>query len=190
MSKIWSGIILLSIIIAFLTGAPQIITGAVMSESKVAVENIITLTGMMCFWSGIFKIFENTSLTDKLSKSVSKIVLKVFNKKELTHEAEKSIISNVTTNILGIGNAATIHGVKAMEEMSSINKSDKPNNSMTKFVLINTASIQLIPTSMIALRSLYGSTNPTNILIPVWIVTIVSLTVGLVSISILNKIIK
>lgn len=190
MSKIWSFIILISIIIAFLTGKPDIITSSVMSESKIAVENIIYLIGMMCFWSGIFKVFENTSLLDKLSNKINKIVLNFFDKKELNDEARKSMALNITSNILGVGNAATINGIKAIEAMATVNKSDKPSNNMTKFVLINTASLQLIPTNMIALRTLYGSSNPTNILIPVWIVTIVSLTVGLISISILNKIIK
>jgi spore maturation protein A len=190
MSKIWSCIILISIIIAFLTGIPGVITSSVMSESKTAVENIINLVGMMCFWSGIFKIFENTSLLEKLSNRINKIVLKFFDKKELTQEAQKNMALNITSNILGIGNAATVNGIKAIEAMASVNKSSKPSNNMTKFVLINTASLQLIPTSMIALRSLYGSSNPTNILVPVWIVTIISLTVGLISINILNKIIK
>jgi spore maturation protein A len=173
-----------------MTGVPNVITSSVISESKIAVENIITLTGMMCFWSGIFKIFEKTSLLDKLSNKVNRIVLKFFNKKELTEEAQKNMALNITSNILGIGNASTINGVKAMEAMAAINKSDKPTNNMTKFVLINTASIQLIPTSMIALRTLYGSSDPTCILIPVWIITIVSLIAGLISICILNKIIK
>ncbi|MDF2865525.1 MAG: spore maturation protein [Clostridia bacterium] len=190
MSKIWSCIILISIIIAFLTGNPNAVTSSVMSESKIAVENIITLTGMMCFWSGLFKIFENTSLLEKLSNKINKLVLRFFDKNELTKEAEKNMSLNITSNILGIGNAATVNGIKAIEAMAKVNKSDKPSNNMTKFVLINTASLQLIPTSMIALRTLYGSSNPTNILIPVWIVTIVALVVGLVSISILNKIIK
>ena len=190
MSKIWSFIILVSIVTAFLTGNPGIVTNSVMSESKTAVENIIYLTGMMCFWSGIFKIFENTSLLDKLSNKINKIALKFFNKKELTDEAQKCMALNITSNILGVGNAATINGIKAIEAMASVNKSDKPSNNMTKFVLINTASLQLIPTNMIALRTLYGSSNPTSIMIPVWIVTIISLTVGLISISILNKVIK
>jgi len=190
MSKIWSCIILISIVIAFLTGIPDVITSSVISESKTAVENIINLIGMMCFWSGIFKIFENTSLLDKLSNKVDKVVMRFFNKKELNEEAQKNMTLNITSNILGIGNAATVNGIKAIEAMASVNKSDKPSDNMTKFVLINTASLQLIPTTVIALRSLYGSSNPTSILIPVWIVTIVSLTVGLISINILNKVIK
>lgn len=190
MSKIWSFMFLLSIVVAFLTGIPDVISNAAITESKTAVENIINLTGMMCFWCGIFKIFENTSMLAKLSKRINSIVLKFFNKNELTENAKNSMALNITSNILGLGNAATAHGIKAIEEMAAVNKSDKPSNNMTKFVLINTASLQLIPTSMIALRTLYGSSNPTSILVPVWIVTVFSLTVGLISISILNKVIK
>lgn len=190
MSKVWSFIIILSIIIAFLTGIPDVITSTAISESKVAVENVINLAGIMCFWSGIFKIFENISLLEKLSGKVNKVLLKFFDRNFLSKEAEKSMALNVTSNILGLGNASTIHGVKAIEEMSKINNSKKPNDNMTKFVVLNTASLQLIPTSMIALRTLYGSSSPTSIIVPVWIVTIVSLIVGLISISILNKIIK
>ncbi|MEG1705005.1 MAG: nucleoside recognition domain-containing protein [Clostridia bacterium] len=190
MNKIWSSIILISIIIAFLTGIPDVILSTCVNESKTSIENILTLAGMLCFWSGIFKIFENTSLIEKLSNVIDKITCKIFNKNELTTKAKKNISLNITSNILGIGNAATVNGIKAMEEMNKINKSNKASNNMTKFVLINTASLQLIPTSMIALRTLYGSKNPTNILIPVLIVTAVSLIVGLVSINILNKIMK
>lgn len=190
MSKVWSFIIILSIIIAVLTGIPDVITSSVVSESKVAVENIINLAGMMCFWSGIFKIFESTSLLEKVSSRINKVLLLIFDRKSLSEEARKKIALNVTSNVLGLGNAATIHGIKAIEEMAKSNASEKPSDNMTKFVLINTASLQLIPTSMIALRALYGSENASGILFPVWIVSTASLIVGLISINILNKYIK
>ena len=95
---------------------------------------------------------------------------------------------NISTNIIGVGNAATVNGIKAMEELQKMNDSnDSPNDNMTMFVLINTASLQIIPSSMIALRALYGSSNPTSIVIPIWIVTCVALIVGITSIKILNK---
>ena len=95
---------------------------------------------------------------------------------------------NIVTNIVGIGNAATINGINAMKEMQNENEDkEKPSDNMTTFVLINTASLQLIPTNMIALRAMYGSTNPSSIIVPVWIVTMLSLIVGITSIKILNK---
>ena len=187
MSIIWCLIIIVSIVVAFLTNDPQIILTSITESSKEAMINIINLTGMMCFWCGIFKIFEHTSVLNKLSKKVDKIIGKLFNKNEVNDKARKYIALNVTSNLIGIGNASTINGIKAMEEMDKINTKDKPNNSMTKFVLLNTASIQILPTSMIAIRTLFNSNAPSDILIPVWIVTVISLIVGMSAIIILNK---
>ena len=187
MSIIWSIIIILSIVVAFLTNNTEAILMSITDSSKDAMTNIINLTGMMCFWCGIFKIFENTTVLEKLSNKVNKIIGFLFNKNEVNDKAKKYIALNITSNLIGIGNASTINGIKAMEEMDKINKEDKPNNSMTKFVLLNTASIQILPTSMIAIRTLFKSTDPSSILIPVWIVTITSVIVGITAITILNK---
>lgn len=187
MSKIWSCIIIASIVTAFLTNNPSIILSSISESSMDAMTNIINLTGMMCFWSGIFKIFESTTTLEKLSKIIGKVIGKLFNKNELNDKAKNYIALNVTSNLIGIGNASTVNGIKAMEELDKINNSDKPNDSMTKFVLLNTASIQILPTSMIAIRTLYNSNSPAEILLPVWIVTGMSLLVGMTAIIMLNR---
>lgn len=164
------------------------ITSGIMEQSENAINNVISLIGMMCFWSGIFNIFENTTAIDKLSRLINKVISKIFDKRYLSDEAVKYMSLNITTNILGVGNASTINGIKAIEELQKLNvDKDKPNNNMTLFVVLNTASIQLIPTSMIALRTMYNSSDPAGILIPVWIVTVMSLIVGYTTIKILNK---
>ena len=95
---------------------------------------------------------------------------------------------NITTNIVGVGNAATVNGLKAIKSLHEDNNENEiPSDNMTTFVLLNTASLQLIPSSMIALRAMYGSNSPSSIVIPIWIVTAVSLVSGIVSIKILNK---
>lgn len=188
MSKIWSYMIILSIIIAIFFGIGDKVISAIMDGSKSAIENVITLCGMMCFWSGIFKIFENTSGLSKFSKFFSKILGFLFNKKDLTDKAKEYISLNVTSNIVGVGNASTLNGIKAMEEMQKTNSvKDTASDNMTTFVLLNSASLQLIPTSMIALRALYNSENPSEIIIPIWIVTFFSLLAGIICIKILNK---
>ncbi len=188
MSKIWSYMIILSIIIAIFFGMGDKVISAIMDGSKSAIENVITLCGMMCFWSGIFKIFENTSGLSKFSKFFSKILGFLFNKKDLTDKAKEYISLNVTSNIVGVGNASTLNGIKAMEEMQKTNSvKDTASDNMTTFVLLNSASLQLIPTSMIALRALYNSENPSEIIIPIWIVTFFSLLAGIICIKILNK---
>lgn len=188
MSKIWSFMIIISIVIAFITGNIEVIISSIMSSCKSGVENVIGIVGMMCFWNGIFNVFEKTSAIKTFSNFFSKLIIKLFNKKELNEKALEYMSLNISSNIIGVGNASTINGIKAMEAMQELNvKKERPNNNMTTFVLINTASIQLIPTSMIALRTMYGSQNPTSIVIPIWIVTAISLIFGLVSIKILNK---
>lgn len=188
MSKIWGFMIGVSMIVALIFGNVEIVINSIMESGKNSVENILELVGMMCFWSGIFNIFENCCVSSKISSKFSGLMSKLLNKKEVSKEACDHISMNVSMNVIGIGNAATVNGIKAIEKMQEINENkDVPNDSMTTFVLLNTASLQLIPTNMIALRAMYNSNNPTAIVIPIWIVTLVSLVFGIVSIKILNK---
>ncbi len=188
MSKIWGAMLCISIIIAVFFGNPDSVISSIMDSGKSAVENVITLIGMMCFWSGIFNVFEKTSVIKKLSKIFSKTVGFLFSKNNLSDASKEYMCMNITTNIIGVGNAATVNGIKAIKSLhEDNNKKDIPSNNMTTFVLLNTASLQLIPSSMIALRAMYGSSNPTSIVIPVWIVTGLSLIAGIISIKILNK---
>lgn len=188
MSKIWCGMIIISIMFYIVLGTPGNFVSDIANTSKTAVQSVLELCGMMCFWSGIFNVLEKTSTIEKISNKMSKLFLKLFNKNELNEDAKKYISLNMVSNIIGIGNAATINGIKAMEEMQKNNIcKEKPSDNMAVFVLLNTASLQLIPTGMIGLRAMYGSNNPGSILVPVVIVTFVSLITGIISIKILNK---
>lgn len=188
MSKIWSFIIIVGIIIACFMGNVETVIDSVMNGSKSSIENVINLTGMMCFWSGMFKILSETKILKIFAKKFSKILYLLFDKKNLSDEAVEYMSLNITSNMIGVGNAATINGIKSIKELQKINdKKDRPNNNMTTFIVLNAASLQIIPTNMIAMRALYNSENPTAIVIPIWIVTITSLIVGLIAIKILNK---
>ena len=188
MSKLWGVLISVSIIIAIFFGNSNVVINSIMDSSKNAIENILTLTGMICFWSGIFKIFESTSIIQKLSKVFEKTIGFLFNKNNLSDKSKEYICMNLTSNIIGVGNAATINGIKAIKALHEDNKKqDFPSDNMTTFILLNTASLQLIPSSMIALRAMYGSLTPSSIVIPIWIVTFVSLICGIISIKLLNK---
>lgn len=188
MSKVWSAMLVISIVTAIFLGNPDTVINSIMDSGKSAVENVITLIGMMCFWSGIFNIFEKTSAIKKLSKLFSKSIGFLFNKKNLSDSSKEYMCMNITTNIIGVGNAATVNGIKAIKSLhDDNNQSDIPSDNMTTFVLLNTASLQLIPSSMIALRAMHGSHNPTSIVIPIWIVTGVSLIAGILAIKIINK---
>lgn len=191
MSIIWSSIIIISLIYGVIFGSSENIMEIITNASMGAIENIITLAGMLCFWSGIFNILKNTKIITKLSKIVKPITKRLFKEEEITEEIMEDVALNVTSNAIGVGNAATTFSVSAISKMQKINKNkEKPNDSMTAFILLNTASIQIIPTSIISLRILYKSVSPTVILIPVWIVTILGLSAGIIAIKILNKVVK
>ena len=188
MAKVWGIMLIISLVISMINGNVSVILDSIMQSSTSAIENVITLAGMMCFWSGIFNIFEKTSILDKFSNIFKKIIFILFDKKHLNKKAIEYISLNITSNVIGIGNASTLNGIKAINALQEENDiKDIPNDNMTTFVLLNTASLQLIPTNIIALRSLYGSVDPTNIVLPIWIVTLCSLIAGISAIKILNK---
>jgi len=191
MSKIWSFMVIASIIVAFLWGDVQNVPNIIMESSVNATENIVKLIGMTCFWSGMFNILQKTSLIEKLSKLITKSIKRLFKKEEVNDKAMENISLNMTCDMLGVGNAATVYGLKAIEDLNKENnEKDRANDSIIMFVILNAASIQLIPTGMITLRTMYNSQNPVEIVPWVWLVTLVALIVGIVSCKILNKVIK
>jgi len=191
MSKIWSFMIIASIVVAFIWGNIQEVPNIIMDSSVNATENIVKLIGMTCFWSGMFNILQKTSLIEKLSKLITRCIKGMFKKEEVNEKAMENISLNMTCDMLGVGNAATVYGLKAIEELNKENsEKDRANDSIIMFVILNAASIQLIPTGMITLRAMYNSQNPVEIVPWVWLVTVVALLVGIISCKVLNKVIK
>ncbi len=191
MSKIWCFMIIASIVVAFLWGNVASVPNLIMESSITATENMVKLLGMTCFWSGMFNILQQTSLIEKLSKLITRCIRSLFKKQEVNDKAMENISLNMTCDMLGVGNAATVYGLKAIEELNKVNDDKtRANDSIIMFVILNAASIQLIPTGMITLRTMYNSQNPVEIVPWVWLVTIVALIVGIIACKVLNKIIK
>lgn len=191
MSKIWSFMIIASVVIAFVCGNVANVPNIIMESSVNATQNIIKLIGMTCFWSGMFNILQKTSLIEKLSTVITRCIKRLFKKEEVNDKAMENISLNMTCDMLGVGNAATVYGLKAMEELNKENKDKtRANDSIIMFVILNAASIQIIPTGMITLRAMYNSQNPVEIVPWVWLVTVVALIIGVVACKILNKFIK
>jgi len=191
MSLIWSFMIIIAIVFTFFTGNADKLIEYVTKASTNSIENIMALAGMLCFWTGIFNILKHTMAIDKLANFVKPIMSRLFKKDEVDDKIMQDVALNVTSNAIGVGNAATAFGISATKKMQAKNKNkEKANDSMTAFILLNTASIQLIPTTMISLRAIYGSKNPGEIILAVWIISIAALTAGIISIKILNKVIK
>lgn len=186
MSIIWSLILIICIIFSCFTSNPSGIIESVTNSSKNAIENIWIIASMLIFWSGIFNILSNTNILSRISKKIYSFFSFLFKKDEVSEKAKEYISLNIASNLLGIGNAATINSLNGIEELQKCNKNpQRINKSMAIFIALNTASMQIIPTSMISLRTLYNSSEPEKIVLPVIIVSFISLIVSLISVNLL-----
>lgn len=185
---IWPGFIIISIIFAILSGNLSELNNSIFESTSTAVNLSITLLGTMCLWSGIMKIASKTSAIKKITNILSPIMKLLFPKLKKNSDIYQEISMNMVANILGLGNAATPLGIKAMKSLQE-NNNDKNvlTNEMVTLIVLNTASIQIIPTTVIAIRNSLGSENPTAIIVPVWIATICAAVAGIVATKIFIK---
>lgn len=185
---IWPLFIILSFTYAILTGNVEKVNASIFDSTANAVELTLTLLGTICLWSGIMEIAKKTTLIEKLTKLLSPVMRFLFPDIKQTDEAHKEMSMNIIANVLGLGNAATPLGLKAMSSLQKQNKQkDRLTNSMAMFIILNTASLQLIPTTVLSIRSSLGSNSPTSIILPVWIATLSAAIVGIIAAKILMK---
>lgn len=172
---IWPLFIVISFIYAFFSGNIEQVSNGIFESLTDVVNLSLTFLGTMCLWNGIMEIAKKTTLIKKLTSFLKPLIKFLFPELTKNEKAKEEISMNIIANVLGLGNAATPLGLKAMKTMQKENK-DKTtlSNSMAMFILINTASIQLIPTNVIAIRNSLKSTAPTQIIFPVWIATIIA----------------
>ena len=188
---LWPIFIIISIIYAFFSGNIENINDAIFSSTEDAVNLSITLLGMTCLWSGIVEIASNTVIIKYLSFLLTPIVKFLFPKVKKGGKVYDNIIMNIIANILGLGNAATPLGLQAMTELQKDNKEkSKLSNEMMMLIVLNTASLQIIPTTVIAIRNSLGSTSPTSIIFPTWVATIIAAIFGIFVAKILIKFTK
>ena len=172
--------IIVGIIYSFITGNTSVINDSLISSGGVAIEMIIKMIPLLCLWLGVMKIAEKSGLLTKVSSFFSKILHPIFPELKRDGDAISYIASNIVMNMLGLGNAATPFGLKAFELLQKDNpKKDTATRSMITFLVINTASVTLIPTTVISFRMLNNSTNPTEIVGASLIVTILSCLFGI-----------
>ncbi|PSK06344.1 nucleoside recognition domain-containing protein, partial [Brevibacillus sp. NRRL NRS-603] len=164
LNVIWLGLIVISIVVAAVTGRMEAINAAAFEGAKTGVTVCLGLLSVLAFWMGMMRIAEKSGLLELLARALSPIIQVLFPDVPKGHPAMGYILSNMSANLLGLGNAATPMGLKAMEELQKLNP-DKQNASaaMCTLLAINTASITIIPTTMIAIRMQYGSVNPVEI---------------------------
>ncbi len=185
---VWPIFIIISIIYAFFVGRIEQVNTSIFESAESTVNLTLTFFGTLCLWNGIMEIASNTTLMEKLTRFLSPLMRILFPEIKKQDKEYKEISMNMVANILGLGNAATPLGLRAMETMQekNVNK-DKLTNSMAMLIVINTASLQVIPTTVIAIRTSLNSSNPTSIIVPVWIATIVTFITVVVVSKILSK---
>ncbi len=175
LNYIWCFFILIAVFYSIIMGNFPELNNSIFSSIQSTVELCVSLLGAMCFWSGIMNIIANTSIQQKLQKAIKPINNFLFPKLNKDSKAYHFISLNMVTNLLGLGNAATPTGLQAMEEMNKNIKEEKElSDEMIMFIAINTASLQLIPTNVITIRSSLNSENPAEIVVGVWFCSIVT----------------
>lgn len=180
LNYVWSIMVVLSVILAICFGNSAHLSAAMVDSAAEAVQLLLTLAGVITLWSGLMKIAEESGLTRIFSRLFAPLLKPLFPQLDKDSEAFGCITMNITANLLGLGNTATPLGLRAMRELHELNgKSDTASDEMIIFVVMNTASLQLMPTMLGSLRQSYGSNAPFEILVPVWLSSACALTVAL-----------
>ena len=179
---------MISFAFAIYSGNISNINSAIFSSAEQTVELCLTLLGTLCLWNGIMNIALKTSLIKKLTKFLKPLISFLFPDLKNDKKISEQVSMNIVANILGLGNASTPIGLKAISSMQEKNNDKSTlNNSMAMFILINTASLQIIPTTVIAIRSSLGSNNPSKIILAVWVATIAAFLTAITAGKILSK---
>lgn len=188
LNKIWPFFIIVAFAFAIYTGNISNVNTAIFSSAEQTVSLCVTLLGTMCLWNGIMNIAVKTSLISKLTKFMKPFINFLFPDLKNDEKISEQVSMNIIANILGLGNASTPLGLKAISSMQEKNINKKTlTNSMAMFILVNTASLQIIPTTVIAIRSSLGSAEPSKIILAVWVATIAAFITAIFFGKILSK---
>lgn len=186
---VWAIMIIIGVIFAAITGNINDATQGILEEAKAAVSLCITLVGIIAMWTGLMKIAEEAGIIESLTKKMSPILQFLFPNIPKSHLARKYIATNFIANMLGLGWAATPAGLNAMKELQKLNRNKNVASvEMCTFLIINISSVQLISINMIAYRTQFGSKNPTEIIGPALLATIVSTIVGVIYSKVMMKV--
>ena len=187
MAVIWTGMVVLSVMCGLATGRGSLVAAAAVEGAGAAVELCLSIAGMLCLWMGVMEIMRRSGLADGLSRLLGPVLRRLFPKAARDRDTMDCISANVSANLLGLGNAATPLGIQAAQRMSR-NSPDRASDEMCMLVVCNTASIQLIPTTVATVRAAAGSQTPFDILPAVWLASSLSVGVGIAACKLLARV--
>ena len=188
MSWIWTGILTVSILSAFLTGQASALASAVLEGAQNGICLAISIAGSICLWTGVGRLMERAGITGFLSRLMRPALHRFFPSTKKNTAVANALSGNICANFLGLGNAATPMGIQAVVGMKDPQKTDFATNEMCRLIVLNTASIQLIPANVAAIRASLGAASPFDILPAVWITSICSAGLGLCAAMLLGKV--
>lgn len=180
MSVIWTGMLVVSVLCGLATGRGPEVAAAAVEGARAAVDLTLSIAGMMCLWTGVMEVMSRAGLAQKLSRRLRPVLCRLYPSVADDRGIMDSISANVSANLLGLGNAATPLGLEAARRMSRRSGS-VAGDALCMLVVCNTASIQLIPTTVATVRAAAGSSAPFDILPAVWLASTISVTVGILA---------
>ncbi len=188
LNYIWAGMLLVGFAVGIINGRLEEVTQAAFASAGKAVELCIGLLGIMCLWTGLMKVMEKSGLIRLLARFASPVMGLLFPKLSGNKKAQGAIVMNLAANFMGLGNAATPLGIRAMEELQRANAgSDTASDSMCMFLVLNTSAIQLIPATVIAIRMDAGSAAPSEIMACVWFASACAMLAGIAAVRVLSR---
>lgn len=188
MSWIWTGIIGVSIIAALVMGNGSALAAAVPQGAQAGVTLAVSMAGSICLWSGVGRLMEKAGITALLSKLLKPLLHRLFPSTKNDPALSGSLSANICANFLGMGNAATPMGIQAAKRLSQKGKPGVANDELCRLIVLNTASIQLIPANVAAIRTSLGCQTPFDILPAVWVTSLCSTAMGLLAAWLLGKV--
>ncbi len=187
MTIIWTGMIVSSILCGLATGRGPAVAAAAVEGAAAGVELALSIAGMLCLWTGVMEVMRQSGLADKLSQLLAPILRRLFPQAAQDRAAMDAISANVSANLLGLGSAATPLGLQAARRLAR-KSPGTASDSLCMLVVCNTASIQLIPTTVASVRAAQGCAAPFDILPAVWLASALSVGVGILACTIFSKI--
>lgn len=186
MTVIWTGMAAAAVVCGILTGRGAEVSAAAVEGAAAAVQLGISMAGMLCLWSGVMEVMRQSGLAEKLSRMLGPVLRLLFPQERTDRAVMDSISANVSANLLGLGNAATPLGLEAARRMAR-KRPGVASDSLCMLVVCNTASLQLIPTTVAAVRAAAGCSTPFDILPAVWLASALSVTAGVLACKVLAR---
>lgn len=187
MGWIWTGLLLASVLFSLAVGKGGALSQAVVTGAQSGVTLAISMAGAICLWTGVGRLMEKIGLTDSLARLLRPILGRLFPGTKKDPALSRDLSANVCANLLGLGNAATPLGIRAARRMVDPARPDYATDSLCRLIVMNTASIQLIPANVAAVRAGLGAASPFDILPAVWLTSLCSVSVGLLAAWLMGK---